>query len=186
MPNFTEKAIKETFMALLDERPLNEITIKDIVETCGISRNSFYYHFSDLPELIEVIVKEEAESIIQKHPSISSMTECFNAVVEFASHRKRAIMHIYRSVNRDVFENHLMNLSEYFVRLYIHTALAQEAVPDESKDAIVDYYKCVCFGLVLNWLANGMPEEQVETVRKIFELQKTKAPEIARLLNRQD
>ena len=59
MANFTRKAIKETFIALLEERPLSDITIKDIVETCGINRNSFYYHFQDLPALIEEIVKEE-------------------------------------------------------------------------------------------------------------------------------
>ena len=34
MPNFTKKAIKETFIALLDERPLNRITVKD--QGCGI------------------------------------------------------------------------------------------------------------------------------------------------------
>ena len=53
MPNFTKKAIKETFIELLDERPLNKITVKDIVEACGINRNSFYYHFEDLPALVE-------------------------------------------------------------------------------------------------------------------------------------
>ena len=53
MPNFTKKAIQETFITLLDERPLNKITVKDIVETCGINRNSFYYHFEDLPALLE-------------------------------------------------------------------------------------------------------------------------------------
>ena len=42
MQNFTKKAIKETFVTLLDQRPLNRITVKDIVETCGINRNSFY------------------------------------------------------------------------------------------------------------------------------------------------
>ena len=41
MQNFTKKAIKETFVTLLDQRPLNRITVKDIVETCGINRNSF-------------------------------------------------------------------------------------------------------------------------------------------------
>ena len=43
MPNFTKKAIKETFIKLLDERPLNQITVKYIVEDCGINRNSIYY-----------------------------------------------------------------------------------------------------------------------------------------------
>ena len=37
MPNFTKKAIKETFVALLEERPLNRITVKDIVERCCAS-----------------------------------------------------------------------------------------------------------------------------------------------------
>ena len=31
MPSFTRKAIMESFMKLLDARPLNKITIKDIV-----------------------------------------------------------------------------------------------------------------------------------------------------------
>ena len=35
MPNFTKKAIEEAFLSLLDERPLNKITVKDIVEACG-------------------------------------------------------------------------------------------------------------------------------------------------------
>lgn len=51
MANFTRKAIKDTFLKLLNQRPLTQITVKDIVEDCGINRNSFYYHFEDLPAL---------------------------------------------------------------------------------------------------------------------------------------
>ena len=65
MANFTRRAIKETFIHLLEERPLNDITVKDIVERCGINRNSFYYHYQDIPTLIEEIIKEDAEAIIR-------------------------------------------------------------------------------------------------------------------------
>ena len=41
MPNFTRKAIQEAFITLLNERPLKQITVKDIVDTCGINRNTF-------------------------------------------------------------------------------------------------------------------------------------------------
>lgn len=181
MANFTRKAIKETFIALLEERPLSDITIKDIVETCGINRNSFYYHFQDLPALIEEIVKEEAEMIIEKYPSVTSIVQCFDALIEFASHRKRAIMHIYRSVNREVFERHLMTVSEYFVRSYIHTVLAQEPIRDEDKNTIVRYYKCVCFGLTVDWLNSGMDPEYAQSIRRIFELKKNAAAEITQL-----
>ena len=44
MPTFTKKAIEIALFKLLNEKPLSKITVKDIVEECGINRNSFYYH----------------------------------------------------------------------------------------------------------------------------------------------
>ena len=51
--SLTKRMIMDSLMKLLDERPLSKVSIKDIVEDCGINRNTFYYHFSDLPDLIE-------------------------------------------------------------------------------------------------------------------------------------
>lgn len=66
MPNFTKKAIRESFIKLLNERPLNKITVKDIVEDCGVNRNSFYYHYQDLPALLEEIVSDEVKRIVEE------------------------------------------------------------------------------------------------------------------------
>lgn len=185
MANFTQKAIKEAFIKLLEQRPLNSITVKDIVEECGINRNSFYYHYQDLPALIEEIVKEEAEGIIYAYPSVNSIVECFDGAAEFASRRKKAIMHIYRSVNREVFERNLMMVCEYFVCRYLDTALAEYDVIEQDKQTIVEYYKCVCFGLIINWLERGMEESYIQSIRRIFLLKKDLAQEIATLLQNQ-
>ena len=48
MASFTRKAIMDSFMKLVDQRPISKITIKDIVEDCGVNRNTFYYHFADI------------------------------------------------------------------------------------------------------------------------------------------
>ena len=42
MPSFMKDAIKKTFVELLEELPMSSITVKMIVEKCGINRNSFY------------------------------------------------------------------------------------------------------------------------------------------------
>ena len=170
---------------MLEERPLSNITVKDIVEKCGINRNSFYYHYQDIPALIEEIVKEEAEQILEKYPSVSTIVECFDALIEFASHRKRAIMHIYRSVNREVFERNLIAVTEFFVSNYVNTALTNENIGETDKKTVTDYYKCVCFGLVLNWLNTGMTDEYAHEIRRIFLLKKDWANEFAALLQGQ-
>ena len=64
MPTFTKAAIKATFISLLNKKPLNKITVKEIVEECGINRNSFYYHFDDIPSLLEEILVEEADRFV--------------------------------------------------------------------------------------------------------------------------
>ena len=66
MPSFMKDAIKKTFVELLEELPMSSITVKMIVEKCGINRNSFYYYYQDLPSLVEEMVKDEADTIIEK------------------------------------------------------------------------------------------------------------------------
>lgn len=90
MPSFTKKAIKESFLKLLNERPLNQITVKDIVEDCGINRNSFYYHFQDLPALAEEVVKENTDRIIAEHAATSTIEECLDVAIDFALKNRRA------------------------------------------------------------------------------------------------
>ncbi|MBO4467998.1 MAG: TetR/AcrR family transcriptional regulator, partial [Clostridia bacterium] len=60
MANFTRNAIKDTFIKMLNERPLSQISVKDITSELDINRNTFYYHFHDIPQLIEEIIIEES------------------------------------------------------------------------------------------------------------------------------
>lgn len=185
MANFTKTAIKETFLDILEERPLSDITVKTIVERCGINRNSFYYHYANIPSLLEEIIKEDAEAIIQNYPSVTTIVECFDAVTKFASRRKKVIMHIYRSVGREVFEQHLMMVCEYFVQSYADTVIEEDPIREDDKKAIVNYYKCVCFGVIIDWLNNGMEQAYTKSIRRIFLLKKDLAMEIAALLKDQ-
>ena len=41
MAQFTKQAIINSFLKLLEEMPLDKITVKDIVEDCGVNRNTF-------------------------------------------------------------------------------------------------------------------------------------------------
>lgn len=83
MPAFTRNAIIDAFLQLLDERPLSKITVKDIVDACGINRNTFYYHFEDIPALIEAISRQEMDLLMEKHARVESMEECLMIAVDF-------------------------------------------------------------------------------------------------------
>lgn len=48
MSQLTKKAIKTSFIKLLNQTAFDKITVKDIVKDCGVNRNTFYYHYQDV------------------------------------------------------------------------------------------------------------------------------------------
>lgn len=170
MANFTKNAIKKSFMKLLSVHPLHKISVRDIVEDCGINRNSFYYHFQSIPNLIEEIIKEEANNIIEKYPTINSMNECFNAVFQFALENKNAVHHIYNSANRDIYERHMMKLCEYVVTAYIDTVFTDNSISDSDRKILIRFIKCECFGACIDWILDGMKDTAIEELHRLTEL----------------
>lgn len=59
----TKFAIAFAFKELLLEKSIDKITINDITEKCGINRQTFYYHFHDIYELIEWICETDADHV---------------------------------------------------------------------------------------------------------------------------
>ncbi len=168
MPNFTKKAIKEAFWKLLGEYPLKQISVRAIVEACGINRNSFYYHFQDIPSLIEEMVMDAADALIQKYPSISSIDEAIEAAFHFTSENKKAVLHICNSINRDIYERYLMRTCEYVVTTFYNTVFGQEKVQEDDKTAIIQFLKCELFGLSIDWINTGMPEDSLVRLKRIL------------------
>ena len=51
MPTDMKETIAEAAKRLLMEKHVKKLTVKDIVEECQITRQAFYYHFEDIPDL---------------------------------------------------------------------------------------------------------------------------------------
>ena len=180
MSNLTKNAIKGSFLKLLNERPLGKITVKDIVTDCGINRNSFYYHYQDIPSLIEEIIREETDKIIQQYPTISNFEECLTIATGFILNNRKAIYHIYHSVNRDIFEHYLWKSCHYVVATYINAAFSDFKVEEKDKNIIIQFYKCQIFGQILEWLDGGMKSDIIETSRRLCLLRKGMIEELFR------
>lgn len=170
MPNFTRRAIKESFLKLLSQRPLNQITVKDIVEDCGINRNSFYYHFSDLPALLEEIISEQVTAIMEEHPTIDSVEEGCGTIAEYVTQNKRVIYHIYNSLSRDTYERHLMKMCQYVVSTYLETIPVGPRFSAEDKAVVIRFHRCALFGTVIDWLNDGMRDDIAAYFRQISRL----------------
>lgn len=168
--NRTKIAIIESFWQLLEEGPYNKITVKDIVDRCQINRNTFYYHFHDIPELLESTIKKEADTIIQAYGKLGSPLDCLAPLAEHSLKRRRALLHIYRSTQREAFVNQLDRICLYAVTDYVDTVTAGMTLLPEDKKILIHFYKCALTGIFLDWMEEGMNYDLQKAFTRITEL----------------
>lgn len=87
MSGFTKEIIAKTFTELLDEKPMSKITVKDIVERCGVNRNTFYYHFKDIPDVVEFILKKKWDEILEHSQDRASILECMEEMADLVDRK---------------------------------------------------------------------------------------------------
>lgn len=168
--NRTKNAIIEAFWQLLEEKPYNKITVKDIVDSCQINRNTFYYHFHDIPELLEDTIKKDADDIIQTHHNFDSPVDCLTVLAQHCTAHQKALLHIYRSVHRETFLNELDRICLYTITQYIETVTAASVILPDDKKLLIRFYKCVLVGIVLDWLNAGMNYDLLASFSRICDL----------------
>lgn len=165
MPVLTKKLIQESFLKLAAQRPVDKITVKDIVDDCQINRNSFYYHFEDMPNLIEITLEEAILEVINSRQT-ESLQELFNEVFDVFEQYESVIRNVYYSKHREIVEYKTLTIAGNLVSRYLQdNYFAGAGLDPLDEQTIVRYYKCFIVGQLMEWMTNGSRYD----VRKEFE-----------------
>ncbi len=55
---YTQRILKESFLTLLEKKPTNKISVKEVCELAELNRSTFYAHYSDCFALMDSIEQE--------------------------------------------------------------------------------------------------------------------------------
>ena len=170
MASLTKKAIKQSFIKLLNERPFDKITIKDIVEDCGVNRNTFYYYYQDIYQLLRDIFDSETMELSENRVEYDSWEDGIIAAAHFAMKNKRLIYHVYNSISREELERYLYAASELIMVEYIKKKANGMNVSEEDIELICLFYKHAVVGIMVDWLQHGMKREPDDIIKRLGRL----------------
>lgn len=60
----TERLIRKSFHELAQEKDMNRITVRELVERAEINKTTFYSHYETLPDLIDTLERENIDYIM--------------------------------------------------------------------------------------------------------------------------
>ena len=156
MSQTTKRALEASLKKLLNQKPLNKITINDITEDCGVNRMTFYYHFKDIYDLVDWILTEDAIKVMEGRRSFDTWTEAFQDILQQLQDNKTLVLNVYRSVGREQVEQYLYRLLDPMLKEFADRETTDITIQDSEKQFVIDFYKYALVGMVLEWIRRDM------------------------------
>ena len=167
MAKQTQKFIMSTFMQLLENESLDKITVRDIVEECEINRNTFYYHYSDIYDLLDDVFRVEAEKFLEQDvDDNTTFGEEYARAAQFVLKYRKAILHIYDSKKRDVLENYLETLAFSFINRFVKKESEGYGLSDDDVNYITGFYTHAIVGNTIEWIKRKLPSGQEKFIAR--------------------
>ncbi|MBR4836287.1 MAG: TetR/AcrR family transcriptional regulator [Clostridia bacterium] len=170
----------EALISLLEKKDFEYITIREICDTAGVNRSTFYLHYENTSDLL----KETTRYIIDKHLAYYEIDKQ-RMVIQFENCRREELLFItdkylrpYLTFIKDnqclfkvsIKQFNSLNMDEVYGRMYKHIfnpILDCFHVPDNERAYVMKFYLTGIFAVVMEWLDNNCADD-METVAGVI------------------
>ncbi len=148
----TKQTIQQSFHALLLAKSLDKITVRDIVEDCGLTRNTFYYHYEDIYDLfddyLDTRIHEAWSSLPENCPWDQTLLYLLSSILETPQMSR----HMFYSKKQDTLRRYLNRLLELMLDRYVLENRVAASVSAEDRRLICDACCYALYGMLEQWI----------------------------------
>lgn len=168
---YTKMVLREALLSLMEDRPINKITVTDICEKADINRGTFYTHYTDHYDLLAQIEGELFDEVRRALYDMSTTTDTAAVVLEIIRCLER---------NGDLCK---IIFSEYGdadflkkIMFIAHDHCLQEWATKATKTAHVPVEYLYSFtangtvGILQKWIDDDMQETVEEVAQMVTEM----------------
>lgn len=152
MKSTAKQAIQASFRSLLLKKSLDKITVRDIVEDCRLTRNTFYYHYEDIYDLFDDYLDTQMHKVWQALPRGSSWDTVLMHLLECICETPQMGRHIFFSKKREAMHLYLNKVLAISLDRYLLENMQGLLVNADDRRMICDTCSNALYGLIEQWL----------------------------------
>lgn len=160
-----KETIAKAAVDLIMEGRSKKITVKDIVDKCHITRQTFYYHFEDIPHLIEWILERGIENLRKEAAGRRQYRaeENFRYVFLLALNTKPYVEKALSTNYSEEIERLVKEHIYYIFRQIIEEEELFPGLEEKDLELVVRYHSQAVIGILKDW----SPKDDKNTERII-------------------
>ena len=151
----TRTQIVAATLLLAESKPLNRITVRDIVDACGITRNTFYYYFHDIFDVFDSIVEEELDRV--ENASLEELDSVIFGIITRMVQYKKVWKNLLKTVGQEKLTDYVSKrLHRIFMR-YLKIMTDDCPIEEQDMQIISIFFEEALMGVLIHWLKSDIP-----------------------------
>lgn len=170
MKQHAKDAIIISFKELLSRQTIDKITVKDICANCGVNRQTFYYYFTDIMDIFKYVISKELSADIAQNRTMDTWEGGFLATLNYLRDNAKHILHVYNSNYWQEANVFFCSFSNKLLGDVVDECieLTGGTIMDKNRDFIVNFYRNVFDGLMIDWFNDGMEDKPETLLEKLL------------------
>lgn len=169
MSDLTKQALIASFKKLLETEPFDKITISDIANDCGLSRQTFYYHFRDIFDMIRWIYNSESLNEIGGRGGYGMWQDKIRELFDYTLNNKSLILGTFNSKCRNDLVGYYMDISIRKISDIVEMK-SDGDIAEKDKKFIASVYAYAFVGIMVDWISDEMKESSEEMVDRVYKI----------------
>ena len=164
-----KELLSKSLLTLCEKKPLKDITIQQLLDDTGISRQTFYNHFMDKNDLIQYIYLQKIIPDYDQYDQHMNFKESliisFQNMKTYQHFMKQACMMEGQNCLKDYIFQHCRDFDlKWHQELY-----GKEPMPDNLRFA-TEYHATASSSMTLSWILSDMPVSCEEMASMIVKM----------------
>lgn len=170
MATSTKEAFAAALKQVMSAKPINKITVKDLVEICGVNRQTFYYHFDDVYDLLEWVFEEDAKRVLPREIIQEYWRRDVMIFFDYLYENRGFALNVFNSNSRTYMLRFLKQRLQECIRGYSEIVSEGWNIDRQDFDFVVEFYSHGVIGLISQWMDLGMKLPTCATKERFLDM----------------
>ena len=174
----TRKEFAAALKKLMAVKPINKITVRELVAECGMNRNSFYYHFEDIYALFKWMIEAEAVEVVRQYDLMMDYHEVVNFVLDYVENNQYLLANAYNAIGQAGLKRFLyLDFISCLGNLIDQGAQKQNiALEEDYRQFLCAFYAEAIAGTLLDYITNPQTRSREKVVFYLERLLRSTLP----------
>ncbi|KGR79280.1 TetR/AcrR family transcriptional regulator [Ureibacillus manganicus] len=163
----TKKILASSLKELMKIKALEKITIREITETAAVNRQTFYYHFEDIYDLLKWTFQQEALQLLAAHESVDVWQEGLLQLFHYLDENREISICALKSLGRGHLKRFFYSDISSIIGRVVYEFGEKFQAPKDYMSFLTHFFTVSLASLVESWVLGEMdetPEKMIEMI----------------------